>query len=304
MSNVAVSKPRVGIIGLGSAGSAMAKALSENYQLTLFDLDSAACKKFELEDAQTMRITETVQELAASVDVIVLCLPTPEASLAAVNGIGNSVRKDTLVIESSTVRPEDVDALQEILKPSGATVVDAAIIGGVHNLEAGKAVFLVGGAEDAVGVAAPVLRSISAEIFFLQKQGDGMRAKLVANAVSHTTYVLLLEAGALAAAQNIPMSVFTRLMERESGLLRPLTHRFEGRFKEKDFSGGMSTANARKDSGLILDTARDLGVPLFAISAAHSAYELAVAEGLGSSDYASMGQLWEKWLDIRYFPDD
>jgi hypothetical protein len=41
-------------------------------------------------------------------------------------------------------------------------------------------------------------------------------------------------------------------------------------------------------------------VPLFAIAATHSVYEIAVAEGLGSLDYASMGRLWEKWLRISF----
>jgi len=52
-----------------------------------------------------------------------------------------------------------------------------------------------------------------------------MRAKFVANAVSRTVYVVLAEAAAVAAAQQIPMDVFYRLMARESGLMRPLKHR-------------------------------------------------------------------------------
>ena len=60
----------------------------------------------------------------------------------------------------------------------------------------------------------------------------------------------------------------------------------------------MSTANARKDSALILDQARQLGIPLFAIQGAHSLYEVAMREGLGDLDYAAIGQLYEKWLGI------
>jgi 3-hydroxyisobutyrate dehydrogenase-like beta-hydroxyacid dehydrogenase len=170
----------------------------------------------------------------------------------------------------------------------------------VHKLAAGKGVFLIGPCEADAGAAAPVLRDIAEEIFFLNGRGDGMRAKLVANAVSHTAYVLLLEASALALKQNIPLDVFYRLMERESGLLRPLTHRFGERLRKGDFEGGMSTINARKDSGLIIDAARTLGVPLFTIAATHGAYEIAVGEGLGELDYASMGRLWENWLGIDF----
>ena len=75
------------------------------------------------------------------------------------------------------------------------------------------------------------------------------------------------------------------------------------RLRAHDFAGGMSTVNARKDSALILDTARALGVPMFATQAAHAAYEVAVREGFGALDYASLGTLWEKWLGIS-FKDD
>lgn len=245
-----------------------------------------------------------MNDCAAQADILLLSLPTPEASIGVAEQISEALRPCQFVIETSTVRPTDIEELNGVVARSGAALVDAAVIGGVHKLAAAKGVFLVGLPESEAGAAGAVLRGISEEIFFLNGRGDGMRAKLVANGVSHTAYVLLLEASALAAAQNIPLNVFYRLMERESGLLRPLTHRFGERLRKGDFAGGMSTINARKDSGLIIDTARALGVPLFAIAATHAVYEVAVGEGLGSLDYAAMGRLWENWLGIDFKAPD
>ncbi|MFA7601570.1 MAG: NAD(P)-binding domain-containing protein [Novosphingobium sp.] len=290
----------IGIIGLGNAGQALAQALSARYRLHLFDRDPQQVERAAKRCAQPPVPAASAAGCAEAIDILLLSLPTPEISLAVAEQIAGTVRHGTLVVETSTVRPEDVEALHAVLAPSGATVIDAAVIGGVHKLAAGKGVFLVGPPEAEAAAAAQVLRGIAEEIFFLNGRGDGMRAKLVANAVSHTVYVLLLEAGAIAAAQNIPLDVFHRLMERESGLLRPLNHRFDERLRRADFAGGMSTINARKDSSLIIDTARKLGVPLFAIAATHGAYEIAVAEGLGELDYAAMGRLWEKWLGIDF----
>lgn len=293
-------QPRIGVIGVGNAGRALLQALSAQYSLLAYDRDPASYDGLD----SICAFAESAAELAAQADIVILSLPTPAASLSVAHEIRDSLAPGAVVVETSTVRAEDVEALHEALSSTGAQVIDAAVIGGVHKLAAGRGVFLVGPPEAATGLAGGMLRAISEEIFFLNGRGDGMRAKLVANAVSHTAYVLLLEAGALAAAQNIPMDVFARLMERESGLLRPLKHRFSERLRNGDFSGGMSTVNARKDSALILDQARALGVPLFAIPATHAAYELAVAEGLGALDYASMGRLWEKWLGVSYFPDE
>ena len=285
---------RIGLIGLGNAGSALLQALSGNRRLHVYDRDS---KRYEHVAEGTIP-SPSAADLARAADLILLSLPTPAASLAVAEEMHAALRPGATVVETSTVRPEHVEQLSALLP--GAHVVDAAVIGGVHRLAHGRGVFLVGPPEDETGPAGAVLRSIAEEIFFLKKRGDGMRAKLVANAVSHSAYVLLLEAAALAAAQDIPLPVFYRLMERESGLMRPLTHRFGERLRRHDFAGGMSTANARKDSTLILETAEALGVPLFAIPATHEVYEIAMREGLENLDYASMGQLWEKWLGISF----
>ncbi len=292
------TSPRIGLIGLGNAGQALLQALSTDHLLTIFDRAPEQCAKAQSLSGKPPTIAADAADLAARVDLLILSLPTPAASLDVASQIAGTLRPGTLVVETSTVRPEDIEALHDVLAPVGAIVIDAAVIGGVHKLAEGKGVFLVGLPEAEAGIAGAVLRSIAEEIFFLNGRGDGMRAKLVANGVSHTAYVLLLEAAALATAQNIPLDIFYRLMTRESGLMRPLTHRFGERLRQGDFAGGMSTINARKDSGLIIDTARELGVPLFAIAATHNAYEIAVAEGLGALDYASMGKLWEKWLGI------
>jgi 3-hydroxyisobutyrate dehydrogenase len=64
----------------------------------------------------------------------------------------------------------------------------------------------------------------------------------------------------------------------------------------------MSVSNARKDSTLALQTAQDLGVPLFATLAAHTPYEIAEQLGDGDLDYAALAKLWESWCDLRFAP--
>ena len=70
-----------------------------------------------------------------------------------------------------------------------------------------------------------------------------------------------------------------------------------------DYTGGMSVSNARKDSTLALQTAQELGVPLYAIQAAHTPYEIAEALGMGQLDYAALAALWEQWAGIQFTPE-
>lgn len=281
----------------------MLQALSAHSSICVHDRDASRIRNLSGDCVHAPVLAESAAELARDSEVIILSLPTPEASLSVAQEIREAIGASTTVIECSTVAPQDVEALHGLLSPSGARVIDAPLVGGVRKLAEGKAVFLIGATEAGAGSAGAVLKSISEEAFFMGERGSGMRTKLIVNSVAHAVYVVLMEAGALAAAQDVPLSVFQRLLERESGLLRPLTHRFGERLRHHDFAGGMSTANARKDSALILDAARDLEVPLFATSAAHEVYELAIREGLGTLDYSSIGRLWEKWLGISFAQD-
>ena len=66
-------------------------------------------------------------------------------------------------------------------------------------------------------------------------------------------------------------------------------------------SGGcIKTAKARKGYALAIEFANKVGVPLFTMQASHSVYEMAVSEGLGGLDYASISKLWERWLGVSF----
>ena len=282
----------VGMIGLGNAGLALASAILRSFTLVGFDRNPVRCG---LADRAGVEVVSSPQAVAARCEILILSLPRPDVSRSLPSTIAPSALQGHVVVETSTVAPDDIDRLVEMVAPAGGTVVDAAIVGGVAKLTKGETTFLVGASEPDFARVKPVLKAAAETIFHLGKVGNGMRAKVVNNAVAHSVMVVLIEAAALAAAQGVPMDVFYELMEGEAGLLRPLTHRFGERIRQHDFEGGMSTANARKDSALAIAMAQELGVPLFAIPAAPTVYEIGMREGLERKDYAALATLWEKW---------
>jgi len=290
-------KSQVGLVGLGNAGMALAAPLLRQFAVLGYDRDGG---RREVARSAGVRVAETAKAVAEECEIVLLSLPAPEASRAALGEMAGDQLKDRLIIETSTVSPKDIEWLVKAAGEHGATVVDSAIVGGVKKLTDGKTTFLVGASPSDYERARPVLNAAAEEIFHLGPVGNGMRAKLVNNAVAHTTMVMIIEAAAIAAKAGVPMDVFYTLMSRESGLMRPLTHRFGERIRNQDFEGGMSTANARKDSVLILDLAKELGVPLFTLQASHTVYEIAGGEHLSRLDYASISKLWEQWLDISF----
>jgi len=160
--------------------------------------------------------------------------------------------------------------------------------------------FFMGGDDAAKAIAKPILEPVAADIYDLGKTGAGMGIKVVNNAVMHALMVVLIEAFSMSKKLEVSSDIFISILNREEGMLRPLLHRVRERMKYGDFDGGMSVTNARKDSCLALETAQQLGVPLFAISASHTPYEIAAANGLGEADYAALSRLWEEWAKIIF----
>lgn len=283
----------VAVYGLGNMGYLIAHRLAQQFALQVADLDGR-------------RIEQACAELSASpirdggdlarTDVVVLSLPGPKASLAVLRQIAPHLPAGAVVVETSTVNPEDIQACVAVLEPYGLDLIDASVMAGVSQMEAGDAMLLVGGEPDAIRRCEAVLDAIAPRRINFGGLGAGAAAKVINNAVAHAVMVVVAEAGSMATAAGIDCDKFVQLLsDAKMGLHRPLTYRYAQRVMQDDYEGGMPLDAARKDSVLALALGQALGVPLFAIQASHSVYEMAVAAGHGRDDYAAIVKLWSDW---------
>jgi 3-hydroxyisobutyrate dehydrogenase-like beta-hydroxyacid dehydrogenase len=282
----------IAICGLGNMGAAIAQRLVLRWQVTGYDRSQDRCAEAGRGGVQ---IVNDVAALAGS-PIVLLSLPAPEISLSVAQTLLPHLRPGTILVETSTVNPSDMASLEETMRLAGVRVVDAAILSGVSQMASGAATLLLGGAKDDIAQVMPVLAELSSRQIYFGGVGTGMAAKVINNAVAHAVMVILVEAGAMAAANDVPVDGMAELLrDPEAGLMRPLTHRFIERIRTSNFDGGMPTEAARKDSALALRMAQASNVPLFAIQAAHTVYELALSQDLARLDYSSIARLWEEW---------
>lgn len=287
----------VGIVGLGNAGSAMASALSGKMPLVGFDKN--ASRRQAVAHLALDWVT-SLADIAHRAGIVILSLPHPDISKAVVTELVQATKAPDLIIETSTVTPTVAQELHAICQPRQVRFIDAAIASGVASMAAGTITFLVGGAPEDVAIAHPVLQAMATSIMHLGAVGTGMGAKVVVNAVVHAVMVTLIEAGAMATKLGLPMQTLVDILRRDEGLMRPLTHRVQERIMQGNYDGGMSVSNARKDSTLALAIAQELGIPLYAIQASHTPYEIAEALGMGDLDYAALATLWEQWAGVQF----
>ena len=282
------------VIGLGNMGLEVARRLAVDGPVVGFDLSR---ERRQLAEERKIATVGSLGAAVKDVGCVVLSLPTPAASRATVAMLVGLLPRGTMIIETSTVTPADIADMDALCAPAGLRLVDAAIQSGVEIMARGDSVLLIGGAADDLMAAAPWLNALSRKQSVMGAQGAGAAAKVINNAVAHGVYVVLAEALAMARANGIPTEKFVDMMKgADAGLLRPLTHRIGERTAQRNFAPGMPMDAARKDSVLALELAQADGIPLFAIQAAHTVYEMAVAAGMGRDDYAALTTLWDKWI--------
>lgn len=286
----------IGVIGLGNMGSSIALNLSEAFPVVGFDIDEQ--KRSSLE-TQGIQCVSELGELAKQTEVILISLPNGAISKAVIEQMITFLGTNHIIIETSTVLPTDIYELKKIGDTKGVKVVDAAILGGITHILEAKADFLVGGEQETIDYIEPILRKLGKKVNYMGKLGSGMSAKVINNAVAHTSMVLIVEAAAIGRKLGISHEKMFELLSGETTYERPVKHRFNERIANEAYAGGMSTSNARKDSTLALELAQQLNIPLFSIQASHTVYELAQNEGYGDLDYASIAKLWEKWCQIQ-----
>ena len=285
------------VIGLGNAGLSVATALLKHGPVLGYDRSEERCK---LARDAGVEVADSLEGLDGRAPVVLLSLPKPEASLAVAGALASWKNLPELVIETSTVTPDTAQKSAALLDAAGVGFVDAAIAGGVASMAAGEITFFLGGTDANKAAAKPILDRIAAKIHDLGPVGAGMGTKVVNNGVMHAVMVVLIEAFAMSRKLDIPTDTLVEILNREEGLLRPLIHRVGERMQDGNYEGGMSASNARKDSVLALETAQQLGVPIFATLASHTPYEIACSKGMGNEDYAALAKLWEDWCDIDF----
>jgi 3-hydroxyisobutyrate dehydrogenase-like beta-hydroxyacid dehydrogenase len=158
-------------------------------------------------------------------EVVIVCVFT-DAQVRQVGGhddglLGAMAPGSTLVIHT-TGSPHTVEALAVAGARSGVRVIDAAVSGSPVDVRAGRLTLLVGGDEEGLEACRPVLASYADPIMHLGALGNGMRLKLVNNALFAANVQLAVEAARLAEQLGIPAGIATEAITHCSGDTRVL----------------------------------------------------------------------------------
>ncbi len=190
---------KIGWIGLGAMGGAMAKRVADaGFPLIVHDLRAEAMAPFA-ESATSAR------EVGEQAEMLFVCLASEAASLAVAAEIFGAASKPAIYVEHSTLTPRAMSRLAAMAEAAGVTFLDAPVSGSKVAREAGKLSVMVGGPDHAMARIRPVLETVGSNIFHLGSVGTGSVAKISNNLIALTNVLSVMQGLLLGVRNGIPM---------------------------------------------------------------------------------------------------
>jgi len=253
---------RYGFIGLGHLGGHLATSLlREGFDLTVFDLDSAAVTSLVGKGA---RAATSPGEVAAGVDAVITCLPSPTVSeqvLTGKDGILSHFRPGGTWIEMSTNDLEVIERLAGLAAAQGIVTLEAPVTGGVHLAASGEITVLVGGDAATFALHRPAFEAMGRQIFHIGPLGKASVIKVITNMLAFIHLVAAGEALMLAKRGGIDLTQAFHAIKASSG--NSFVHETESQvILNGSYNINFTMDLACKDLGFAMKFGRELGVPL------------------------------------------
>lgn len=252
----------VGYIGLGIMGKPMARhILQAGYPLVVHNRSRAAVEELAAEGAQP---ASSPAEVAGQVEVVFTNLPdSPDVEEVALgpDGLIEAAHERLIFVDNSTIKPATARRIAERLGEHGVACLDAPVSGGDVGAQQGTLTIMVGGPAEALERALPILETFGKQITHIGDSGAGQIAKAANQIMVAAQMVAMGELLILAQKAGAdPRKVVEAIQGGAAGCwtLDNKPHRLFAGNREPGFKAHMQT----KDLGIVMDTARQYGIPL------------------------------------------
>ncbi len=259
---MATEKLRVGYIGLGLMGKSVARnILKAGFPLVVHNRSRAAVDELVAEGAQA---ASSAAEVARQVDVVFTNLPdTPDVELVALGlgGVIEGAHAGLVFVDNSTIKPAAARRIAERLAGAGVAALDAPVSGGDIGARNGTLTIMVGGDAQALEKVLPVFMAMGKTVTHIGGPGTGQIAK-AANQI-------------MVAAQMVAMGELLIFARKAGADPQKVVEAIKGGAAQcwtldvkppRLFAGnrgpGFKAYMQAKDLGIILETAREYGIPL------------------------------------------
>ncbi len=281
---------RVAFLGLGTMGAAMAANLARaGFAVTAWNRTHGRAP--ELADLGVTMAT-TPAQAAAEADIVVICVsdtPDVEAVLFGPDGVVEGAQPGSLIIDCSTIAPSGSWDFAARLRECDLRMIDAPVSGGSEGARNATLTIFVGGDERDVEHARPVLSALGRTITHVGPIGAGQAVKAVNQVILAGTYLGVAEGIVLAMKAGLDVEQVVGALGGGAAQSWVLANR-SGRMLDNDYPLGFKVALHRKDLGIALDLAAQLGAALPVSALAAQLESGLIAQGHGDDDMSALAR--------------
>ena len=281
---------RVGFVGLGTMGEFMALNVMKNgHQLTVFNRTSAKAESLVKEGAVR---ADSPRQAAANAEVIVVCVsdtPDVEAVVLGDDGIIHGAQAGAVVVDCSTISAEATRRMGEMLAGKNVGMIDAPVSGGSEGARLGTLAIMVGGRPEDVEKAGPILSAMGKTITHVGPLGSGQITKAINQVIIAGTYLGVAEGVALGLKAGLDMGKVVEAVAGGAAGSWILNNR-AGNMIKNEYPLGFRVRLHRKDLGIALEAARELGACLPVAALAAQLENGLIAKGSGDEDVSALAR--------------
>ena len=281
-----MAKPRVGMVGLGIMGSAMAANLVKaGFDVVGYD-PVPACRARHKRNGGV--VAKSAAEVARSADIVITSLPSAAVLAQVANTIGAAGNSRHIVIETSTLPIPVKEAARKRLARARAILLDCPLSGTGAQARVKDLVVYASGSRAAISKCIPVFEGFARGHYDLGRFGNGSKMKFAANLLVAIHNVSAAEAVILARKSGLNAALAVKVLGDGAGSSRMLQVRGPMMAKRSYKDATMKVEVWQKDMRIIADFVRALKSPAPLFTASRAIYAAAMKRGLAKSDTAAV----------------
>jgi 2-hydroxy-3-oxopropionate reductase len=279
---------KVGYIGLGIMGKSIARnILKAGFPIVVHNRSRAAVAELVAEGAQE---AFSPAEVAASSDVVFTNLPDSpdvEAVVLGPGGIIESAQAGQIYVDNSTIRPSTARLIASKLALKKVRALDAPVSGGDIGARDATLTIMVGGAEGALEKVMPIFKAMGKTITHVGEAGAGQVAKaanqiMVAAQMAAMGELLIFSQKSGVDPEKVVQAIKGGAAQCWALDVKP-SRLFTGNRKP-----GFKAYMQAKDMNIVLETAREYGVPLPATAVTTQLFQAMLQMNMAESDNSAV----------------
>lgn len=281
---MAAKNQRIGVIGLGLMGTAIAERLIERgFQAHIWNRTRDKAETFLARGAVWS------DNPLAECDRVIVSLFSSDVVSQVLTPRLEGVRSGQIVIDTTTGDPEQSVVWERQLGERGAHYLDAPISGSSEQTRRGEATVIVGGAHAAFSACEDLWPVLGKHVFHVGTSGSAAKVKLVSNLVLGLNRAALAEGLAFAETLGLDQHGVLSVLQASAAYSRQMDTKGL-KMIARNFVAQAKLSQHLKDVRLILEAAASHGLKLQLTDAHRQLLERAEAMDLGELDNSAIIQ--------------